>query len=266
MFSTARNICVFAFASLSLVSAVQAAPTHRQHYVSLTPLTAAEVSPSRVGAICDSLSIPCNPASTSLFAADHDAQSIYLIDASYPMLVIWDTSAPDDSPRYRQWNFSNYTHSFPGVDNKRPGPLQIHPALYPVGNNMAVALVSQTQETSSKGDASLNVADFVRLENTTQFDAVYTMVPFSCLKMIKACSSDAEYQSSSHCLEESFGYLAVQPQDSGSWKFIWTETNWPAHSTKQHEKLIEFTLSSNNGKQNSTLSEVSFCGISGFMR
>ena len=238
--------------------------------VVLKPAHEARVSKGLIKSICAGLSTPCNPTSTSAFISHPVSQSkIYLIDANRPMLVIWEAPSPNNASNAHYWDFSTYRHSYPPVsDGGDPKPLEIYPALYPIGNDrFAVAIVSVSNEMYSGGGASFSVADFVALnDNKTKHDVLYPSVPFSCSKMVRACFSEREYKTSRHCHDESSGYLTIQfpRQQNKGWAFTWNEIDWPAHTSKAKEKRVRtpFSIPSNldGNERSKVLEKVPFCG------
>jgi len=229
-----------------------------------------------IESLCSNILSKCDPKSTSAFISKTNLKNrIYLIDTEGPKLIAWNlSSAANDGKSLSYWDFSDYQHSFlSGTDIYGPRPLQIYPALYPVGKDrFAVAIVNSVNEAYSGGGAEFNIADFVVLEdeqdeseNIDQHQALYSSVPFSCSKMIRACFSEHDRKTLRSCHDVFEGHLSIQypplGQPGSLWKFIWNESIRPSNA-KEEETHINFSMPRNRGmtKWNKLPRNVSFCG------
>lgn len=214
---------------------------------------------AQVAALCAKLATPCNATTTQAWAgAPTTWASALLIDAARPMLAVL---RPDGS--VRAWDFADYAPTRSSRSTTERERLEIYPALYPApGGHYAIAVVRNHMEGYSGGGAGFSYADFVVLNTESPnaagatnegkpYTLLYAGVPFSCSKMVRACFSEREYQTSRHCHDEVQGHLTIQfptrasraTADAG-WTFFWHETTWPAHVTKAHARRTQtrFTL------------------------
>ena len=111
----------------------------------------------------------------------------------------------------------------------------MYPALYPVGPRAwAVAVVYVIAESYSGGGAGFSVADFVVLSDAPDAGDVpvsplYTGVPFSCAKQIRACFTEEDYRRNRHnCIDTFAGTLTLTYSPSASpdryaWTAAWHE-------------------------------------------
>lgn len=227
--------------------------------IRLTPVYEPHATQEWIETVCSSLSIPCNPRTTSAFSTNSfEDTNIYLIDTSRPMLTAWETLSSKEGKPFQQWDFIDYRHA--SIRKDAHNELQIHPVFYPSKNGHVIALISHEYKSFDNGKASFNIADFILLEEAPKFSPVYPSVPFSCLKIIRACLTDEEIETSSHCYDENFAYLTVTPHSDGKWQFLWNETAWPAHTHRQSKTLVKFVLSPNATRNPKSLPQISFCG------
>lgn len=247
-----------ALCCLSFPTAAQAAGARAA--VVLQPAPATRLPASALAALCLKLRVPCSHEHTQAHVArGHGDGPLWLIDASRPMLVALDPDDPLDAERARPWDFAEHAHStLPGADGGSAPPLQIHPALYPVGRSAhAIALVSETREMYSGGGASFRTADFVVLD--AERTLAYGAVPFSCSKMVRACFSERDY-ARGHCHDESAGSLTIRyPEGEGRWTFLWRETQWPAFTPRSRAttERVVFQVPPGNTRRSAS---VGFCG------
>lgn len=223
-----------------------------------------------IASLCAKLATPCNAETTQAWlGAPSSWASALFIDTSRPMLI-----ALQSDGGTLAWDFADYRHtrSPPGQANRHA--LDIYPALYPVpGNGYAIAVVHGVTEGYSGGGAGFGLADFVALHLTARaaaadkpYTLLYAGVPFSCSKILRACFSEREYQTSRHCHDDWSGHLTIQfseTRDStAKWSFTWHETHWPAHVTKAHIRRTQtrFTLPTGPAGTNEARPKgVSFC-------
>jgi len=228
--------------------------------VVLQPASATRLSAAQLVSLCSTLSTPCSPEDTRAYVARGQGDGpMWLIDASAPMLVALDAAEPLRGPRATVWDFSEQPHTHaPSADGGKASPLEIHPALYPVGaNGWAIALVSEVREMYSGGGASFRTADFIELDAART--VAYGAVPFSCYKMVRACFSERDY-ARGHCHDESSGSLTIRyPDGEGRWTFQWRETEWPAFKPKSRETTTRTTFLAGPGNKERSPS-VGFCG------
>ncbi|MET0349660.1 MAG: hypothetical protein ABW067_07715 [Rhizobacter sp.] len=228
--------------------------------VVLQPAPATRLAAAQLVSLCASLSTPCNPGDTRAYVARGQGDGpMWLIDASAPMLVGLDATEPLRGQRATVWDFSGQSHTHtPSADGGKAPPLEIHPALYPVGaTGHAIALVSEVREMYSGGGASFRTADFIVLDAART--VAYGAVPFSCYKMVRACFSERDY-ARGHCHDESSGALTIRyPDGEGRWTFQWRETEWPAFEPKSRETTERTTFQVAPGNTSSPAS-VGFCG------
>ncbi|WP_157782204.1 hypothetical protein [Piscinibacter gummiphilus] len=228
--------------------------------VVLQPAPPTRVTAAQLASLCAALSTPCEPVETKAYVARGQGDGpMWLIDASRPMLVVLDAADPLRGNRATVWDFSEQPHTQePRADGGKPPPLEIHPALYPVGDRgFAIALVSEVREMYSGGGASFRTADFVMLD--TARTVAYGAVPFSCSKMVRACFSERDY-ARGHCHDENSGALTIRyPDGEGRWTFQWRETEWPAFKPKSRETTERTTFQVAPGNTERPAS-VGFCG------
>lgn len=242
----------------SFPAAAQSAGLRQAVVLQAAPAT--RISASALAALCPKLRVPCSPEDTQAHVARGQGDGpLWLIDASRPMLVALDRGAPLDAQRATIWDFAEHVHTTPPTaDGGSAPPLQIHPALYPVGRAAhAIALVSETREMYSGGGASFRTADFVVLDADRTL--AYGAVPFSCSKMVRACFSERDY-ARGHCHDESSGSLTIRyPEGEGRWRFHWRETEWPAFAPRSRAatEQVAFQIAPGNTRRPAS---VSFCG------
>lgn len=239
--------------------------------IALKPAPLAVMPKAQAATLCARVATPCNPETTQAWiGAPSSWASALFIDTARPLLMV---IRPDGS--LAAWDFASYRHTRSPSDGAAGNPLEIYPALYPAsGNTYAIAVVRAVSEGYSGGGASFSYADFVAL-NTTPLTApsekpytlLYAGVPFSCSKMVRACFSEREYQTSRHCHEQWDGHLTLRfpsAHDSAArWSFTWHETHWPAHVTQAHTKRTQtrFTLPAGAAGINGALPKgVALCG------
>lgn len=232
-----------------------------------------------IESICARLPVQCNPKTAKAFSrnkANVRRGPEYIIDESRPMFIELDVSDPTNADRARLWDFSDYRHSHPQPESPLVStPLGIHPALYPIGGDYALAILSRLGEMYSGGGTNFEVADFVVLgsvrtseSSRPDWHVAYAAIPFSCSSMIRACFSKMDYKRSPHCHDETRGYLTIRFPKNGEaklpWAFTWHEFEWPAHA-RGSEKVVsrtQFTPSARRDEKgrNALPDNVSFCG------
>lgn len=262
-----RSVAAWLAGLVALVASLPEAraevPGPLSRIVPLRALAAGAVAPEEMRSLCGRLPQPCRADDTRAYAGSKTADGVlWLIDAAKPSLIRWDRAGD----KAVQWDFSGYAHSLAANDDgAEPSPLVLHPALYPgFGEGFSVALVREQREMYSGGGASFGVADFVAVEAGGRVGPVlYSAVPFSCQKMIRACFSERDYRTSKHCHDESSGYLTIATPVAGEWLFTWHETEWPADTRARDsaKSSSRFRLPRGAaGKDRSLPPEVSFCG------
>ena len=243
-------LCAWAFGA---VAAPRAA-------VVLQPAPPTRMSAAQLEALCAALSTPCVPLDTTPYVARGQGDGpMWLIDASRPMLVALDAADPLRGDHATVWDFADQVHTqAPAADGGDAPPLQIHPALYPVGERgHAIALVSEVREMYSGGGASFRTADFIVLDAART--VAYGAVPFSCSKMVRACFSERDH-ARGHCHDESSGALTIRyPDGDGRWTFQWRETEWPAFTPKSRQTTTRTAFHIPPGNTGLPAS-VAFCG------
>ena len=193
-------------------------------------------------ALCALLPQPCEAASLRLFrprAADADAyvvlsaQPLAMARVTYTQGTGWKLDTLHD--------FRGYRHSMadPATDNgaSEPPPLSLAPALYPLADGRwAATVLWSVTESYSGGGASFRTADFVPVDGPRKADSLaHAGVPFDCYKMVRACFSEKDYQTSPHCHDESTGSLRIAyappstPGGDYGWSYTWRQSDWPAH-------------------------------------
>lgn len=135
----------------------------------------------------------------------------------------------------QQWNFSDYRAADRVDGDGDEPPLEIYPALYPLGSDrFAVAVLAGWTESYSGGGGSWENADFVELLQDGGHASTprVAKLPFNCDKSIRACFSEHDYKSSSHCSEDFHGSLRLRFVPGASagqldWIATWKESLWP---------------------------------------
>ena len=265
IFKSAVGACVMLFT----LGCSNAQTANSARAVALKAAPATVVSEAQIAMWCARLSTPCHAQTTSAWVGDAlPLGRLFLIDRARPMLM-----AVRDGQIVQHWDFGAFAHSR-SASKAEPGePLEIYPALYPAGDgHYAVAIVHHRREGYSGGGALFSLADFVPLAappKTADAKAappLYASVPFSCSKMVRACFSERESQTSRHCHDETEGYLTIQfparNTPKQDWTFTWHETQWPAHVTKAHARRTQtrFTLPARATSTEALPKNVSFCG------
>jgi hypothetical protein len=171
------------------------------------------------------------------------------------------------------WDFGDFTPSRNVQGDAENPPLEIYPALYPLGPRRdAVAVLSSWSEAYSGGGGSWSYADFVELKPAGQYAKAPSVagVPFSCAKSIRACFSEQDYKTSPHCSEDSNGTLHLKFVNSADtpnaydWIATWKETLWPGlkpqRSTTTAVKTVRLRTTAGHADDAKTLDQaVSFC-------
>ncbi len=151
-----------------------------------------------------------------------------------------------------QWDVSDYQPANPDQDqgDGTPPPLDLFPALYPLGRGrFAVAILAGRNEMYSGGAGSWQTADFVALEPDGSLAPKPRVagLPFSCSKSIRACFSEDNDRRSPHCSEDFDGTLhlrfAPRPSDGRlDWIATWKESHWPGLVARNRATLGATTV------------------------
>lgn len=151
----------------------------------------------------------------------------------------------------QQWDFSDYLPAERVDVGSDAAPLEIYPALYPLGGTRyAVAVVAGWSEGYSGGGGHWDNVDMVELQPNGAHAAepVVATLPFGCGKSIRACFFERDYKHSPHCSEDFDGYLLLRfvPRSSGQldWIATWKETHWPGlvPKSKTTHSAVSVTL------------------------
>lgn len=135
----------------------------------------------------------------------------------------------------QRWDFSDYAPAERELGDGTAPPLDIYPALYPLGGDrVAVAVLAGWSEMYSGGGGSWQDADFVELlpNGAHASRPRIATLPFSCSKTIRACFSEREYKHAPHCSEDFDGTLRLRfvpgaRRGELDWIATWKETHWP---------------------------------------
>lgn len=208
--------------------------------------------------LCKHPGIDCQDEDIQLYAAPKLAGSAYFaILPKHRQLAQLDH---DSAWRVSgNWSFDDYRHSAAGrgdgLSEQAENAFSIEPALYPLGQgDYAVALVYTLSEGFAGGAASYDIADFISLneardylntpaqadkDTDTGMPTVFTEIPLSCSKGLRACFSEREYKQP-HCSEDSSGHLDIRYQAAADgtldWALAWHETYWPPHKPASYTK------------------------------
>ena len=71
---------------------------------------------------------------------------------------------------------------------------------------------------------------------------LYTNIPFSCSKTIRACFNHWEYKKYKHCHDESYGILKYRGANERKTEFIWQLTTLPAHTSEKYVDSSNFSV------------------------
>lgn len=272
--------CLTWFVLVSRVCAVSAAeqPTELKAIPLIEVKNVTSLNSEWKKLVCNLSPQPCDTQTLKLYRAKiREANQYYAIAPSGPAIAKLAWKETNHWQTLQYWDFSQYIHTSPPINDLggTPSPLTIYPALYPIApNQWAVAIVSTYREFYSGGGAGFDTADFVVLNDSTdkqaEFKQVFSSIPFSCSKHIRACFSENEYKTSKHCQEENFGKLLLQFKSSEShsasynWFFTWEETSWPAHQPAKQKKVVktQFLINpyTDADKQIPEIGKIPFCG------
>ncbi|MFL9950478.1 hypothetical protein PQR68_31240 [Paraburkholderia agricolaris] len=210
--------------------------------------------------ICQLASVSCGATETpgdssnapSLYRVKDEAPDIYYAILPGPQLLKVRFASATGWKVLEHWDFADYqpTDREDG-DGDRP-PLEIYPALYPLGGErFAVAVLAGWSESYSGGGGSWENADFVELQSNGRHASTprVAKLPFSCEKSIRACFSERDYKHSPHCSEDFAGSLRlgfVPGANTGKldWIATWKETHWPGlkPQSKTERTSVSVTL------------------------
>ncbi len=279
--STLRRISAFAF--VCATSPILAAPTAPDAAIHATPFT--QIKPANEPdhgwrkPACAAAPQACTASAHDngldpvlYHAAGEPDNRFYAIVPGPQLLQLDYRAASHEWAVLSDWDFSNFTPTRDVQGDGDNPPLQIYPALYPLGpDRNAVAILSSWTEAYSGGGGSWSYADFVELKAAGQHAdaASVASVPFSCDKSIRACFSEQDYKSS-HCSEDFDGTLRlkfVASADSPKaydWIATWKETHWPGleprRSITTTAKTVRLRTTTGHANDAKALDDsISFC-------
>lgn len=237
-------------AALLAVSPVSAADSANEAHAVPFVEVATSALPDRDWArkVCQLAATSCGASSQqngagkvpSLYRAKGDASSNYYAILPGPQLLKMSLVSGIGWIILQKWDFSDYQPKDRETGDGEAPPLEIYPALYPLGSDrLAVAVLAGWSESYSGGGGGWEVADFVELSpNGGHVGAArVAKLPFSCNKSIRACFSEHDYQHSPHCSEDFDGSLRLRFVTGASagkldWIATWKETHWPGLEPK----------------------------------
>ncbi|MFM0289074.1 hypothetical protein [Paraburkholderia megapolitana] len=259
--------CVFGLVAAPLLDVTTAHAGDNENEAHAIPFlqVAASAAPDREWQqkVCQLASAACSPAgdqnnenpAPALYRAKGDEPGNYYAILPGPQLLKVSFTSTAGWSVLQQWNFSDYTPANRVEGDGEAPPLEIYPALYPLGSGRsAVAVLAGWHEMYSGGDGSWENADFVELGQNGQHASVprVSKLPFSCSKSIRACFSDSDYKHSVHCTEDFDGSLRlkfVQGASAGKldWIATWKESRWPGMKpqTQTQYTSVSVTLPAN---------------------
>jgi hypothetical protein len=177
--------------------------------------------------------------------------------------------APGQWQLLNRWSFENYPFAPREDGSDEPTMIDIHPALYPAGPDLwAVAVLTSRTEGYSGGGAQFVTADFVALDpkatDVGEKQRLFSAVPFSCSKTVRACFTPKDYKTSPHCQDETTGFLTLKftPSSSGSlydWAATWNQTSWPAGVPKSAQTKTQVVAALKRGQQAVAPDTFAFC-------
>lgn len=249
-------------AALLAVSAVHAASEANEAHAVPFVEVAKTVVPDRdwQHKVCQLASASCGTTgqqsdaskAPSLYRVKDDAPGSYYAILPGPQLLKVSFASTTGWKVLQQWNFSDYQPTDREDGDGNEPPLEIYPALYPLGGeHFAVAVLAGWSESYSGGGGSWENADFVELQPNGGHASTprVSKLPFSCDKSIRACFSEHDYKHSPHCSEDFSGSLRlgfVPGASAGKldWIATWRETHWPGlkPQSKTEHTSVSVTL------------------------
>jgi hypothetical protein len=208
----------------------------------------------------------------SLYRVKGDAPGNYYAILPGPTLLKVSLVSGTVWKTLQKWDFSDYRPKDPETGDGETPPLEIYPALYPLGSDRyAVAVLGGWSESYSGGGGGWENADFVELSADGGHAGATRVekLPFSCNKSIRACFSEHDYQHSPHCSEDFDGSLRLRFVPGASvgkldWVATWKEAHWPGLKPKSAMEHTSVSVTLPAGEDpafagDSLRKKVSFC-------
>lgn len=208
----------------------------------------------------------------SLFRVKGDAPGGYYAILPGPLLLQASFASDTGWTITQKWDFSDYEPEDRVTGDGDSPPLELYPALYPVGDErFAVAVLARWTEGYAGGGGSWTNADFVELEPNGKHASTprVSRLPFSCAKSIRACFSESDYKHFTHCSDDFNGSLRLHFEPGATagkldWIATWKETHWPGREPKsktEHTSTsVKLPASQNSAAAGDSLrAQVPFC-------
>lgn len=128
-------------------------------------------------------------------------------------------------------------------ENENEDSLYIFPKLYPINEqDYAVAVLQTWSEGYSGGGMSEEVADIIHLKADNTVEKVFENIPFSMSRMIRACFSERDYESSHGKCHDEYNLSSwIQYQKPMDWKVKYQYDIDLSNASDSNEKSGKYT-------------------------